>query len=96
MDNSVNLLNKMKWLTESKALEKSKAKTVTQSASPVSSDLSHTLAFKVLSRVKNHHFSKFAIFRPLNRAHQKLSFKKISGKNVFSVQTYRVQKFFLC
>ena len=39
MDNSVNLLNKMKWLTESKALEKSKAKTVTQSASPVSSDL---------------------------------------------------------
>ena len=52
---------------------------------------------KVSSRVKNHHFSKFAIFRRLNRAHQELSFKKIiPGKNVFSVQTYRVQKFFQC
>ena len=39
--------------------------------------------FKVSSRVKNHHFSKFAIFRRLNRAHQELSFKKIPGKNVF-------------
>ena len=37
------------------------------------------------SRVRNHHFSKFAIFRRLNRAHQELSFKKkIPGKNVFS------------
>ena len=52
--------------------------------------------FKVSSRVKNHHFSKFAIFRRLNRAHQELSFKKNSRKNVFFVQTYGVQKFFLC
>ena len=52
-------------------------------------------SFKVSSRVKNHYFSKFAIFRRLNRAHQEHSFKKIPGKNVFSVQTYRVQKFFL-
>ena len=50
------------------------------------------LRVKVSSRVKNHHFSKFAIFRRLNRAHQELSFKK----NVFSVQTYRVQQCFLC
>ena len=41
MGNSLNLLNKMKWLAESKALEKSEAKTLTQSASPVSSHLSH-------------------------------------------------------
>ena len=53
-------------------------------------------SIKVSSRVKNHHFSKFAIFRRLNRAHQELSFKKIPGKNVFSVQTYGAQKFFLC
>ena len=39
----------------------------------------------VSSKVKNHHFSKFAIFRRLNRAHQELS-----------VQTYGAQKFFLC
>ena len=51
---------------------------------------------KVSLRVKNRHFSKFAIFRRLNRAHQELSFKKIPGKDVFSVQTYVVQKFFLC
>ena len=51
---------------------------------------------KVSSRVKNHHFSKFAIFRLLNRAHQQLSFKKNPGKNVFSVQNYGAQKFFLC
>ena len=50
---------------------------------------------KVSPRVKNHYFSKFAIFRRLNRAHQEHSFKKIPGKNVFSVQTYGVQKFFL-
>ena len=54
------------------------------------------IPIKVSSRVKNHHFSKFAIFRLLNRAHQELSCKKIPGKNVFSVQTYGVQKFFLC
>ena len=53
-------------------------------------------AFKVSSRVENHHFKKFSIFRRLNRAHQELSFKKIPGKNVFSVQTYGAQKFFLC
>ena len=34
------------------------------------------MRLKVSSRVKNHHFSKFAIFRRLNRAHQELSFKK--------------------
>ena len=42
---------------------------------------------KVSSKVKNRDFSKFAIFRLLNRAHQELSFLKKSGKNVFSVQT---------
>ena len=50
---------------------------------------------KVSSRVKNHHFSKFAIFRLLNRAHQELSCKKkIPEKNLFSVQTSGVQKSF--
>ena len=53
-------------------------------------------AFKVSPRVKNHQFKKLSIFRRLNRAHQELSFKKIPGKSVFSVQTYGVQKFFLC
>ena len=38
---------------------------------------------KVSSRVKNHHFSKFAIFRRLNRTHQELSFKKNSRKKCF-------------
>ena len=47
---------------------------------------------KVSSRVNNNHFSKFTIFRRLNRAHQELSFKKNPGKNVFCVQTYGVQK----
>ena len=37
----------------------------------------------VSSRVKNHHFSKFAIFKRLNRAHQELSFKKDSRKKCF-------------
>ena len=41
------------------------------------------LPLKVSSRVKNHHFSKFAIFRRLNRAHQELSFKKSSRKKCF-------------
>ena len=52
---------------------------------------------KVSSRgVINHHSSKFAFFRWLNRAHQELSFKKNSTKNMFfSVPTYGVQKFFL-
>ena len=39
--------------------------------------------FKVSSRVKNHHFSKFSIFRWLSRAHQELSFKKNSRKKCF-------------
>ena len=39
--------------------------------------------FKVSSRVKNHNFSKFAIFKWLNRANQELSLKKKSGKNIF-------------
>ena len=38
---------------------------------------------KVSSRVKNPHFTKFAIFRWLNRAHQELSFKKNSRKKCF-------------
>ena len=38
---------------------------------------------KVSSRVKNHHSTKFAIFRWLNRAHQELSFKKNSRKKCF-------------
>ena len=38
---------------------------------------------KVSSRIKNHHFSKFAIFRWLNRAHQELSFKNNSRKKCF-------------
>ena len=41
------------------------------------------LRVKVSSRVKNHHFSKFAIFRRLNRAHQEVSFKKKSKKKCF-------------
>ena len=45
------------------------------------------------SRVKNHNFSKFEIFKWLNRANQELSLKKIPG-NVFSVQTYGAQSFF--
>ena len=54
------------------------------------------IPIKVSSRVKSHHFSKFAIFILLNRAHQELSCKKkkIPEKNVFSVQTYGVQKIF--
>ena len=50
----------------------------------------------ISSRVKKHHFSTFVIFRLLNRAHQELSLKKNSRKICFSVQTYGVQKFFLC
>ena len=38
---------------------------------------------KVSYRVKNHHFSKIAIFRWLNRAHQELSFKKNFRKKCF-------------
>ena len=38
---------------------------------------------KVSSRVNNNHFSKFTIFRRLNRAHQELSFKKNSRKKCF-------------
>ena len=32
---------------------------------------------------KNHHFSKFAVFRRFNRAHQELSFKNNSRKKCF-------------
>ena len=39
---------------------------------------------KVSSRVKNHHFSKFTIFKWLNRANQELSVKKNSRKKCFS------------
>ena len=35
---------------------------------------------KVSSRVKNHHFSRFAIFWRLNKAHQELSLKKNSRR----------------
>ena len=44
---------------------------------------------KVSSRVKNCHFSKFAIFRWLNGAHQELSFKKIfqGKKSTFHYST---------
>ena len=45
MDNSVNLLNEVINWIEGLLLEKSKAKTLTQSASPVPSDLSHMLDF---------------------------------------------------
>ena len=38
---------------------------------------------KVSSRVKNHDFSKFAIFTWLNRANQELSFEKNSRKKCF-------------
>ena len=38
---------------------------------------------KVSSRVKNHLFSKFSMFRWLSRAHQKLSFKKNSREKCF-------------
>ena len=42
--------------------------------------------FKVSSRVKNHNFLKFAIFKWLNRANQELSFKK----------KFQEKMFFLC
>ena len=38
---------------------------------------------KLSSRVKNHHFSEFAIFRWLNRAYQELSFKNNPEKKCF-------------
>ena len=41
------------------------------------------ILLKVSSRVKNHDFSKFAIFKWLNRANQELSFKKNSRKKCF-------------
>ena len=43
----------------------------------------HPAGQEPIPRVKNHNFSKFAIFKWLNRANQELSFKKIPGKNVF-------------
>ena len=53
---------------------------------------SHEL--KVSSRVKNHHFTKFAIFRWLNRAHQELSFKKVPGKMFFLCILMESKSFF--
>ena len=51
---------------------------------PLSVKTLKKVQFKVSSRVKRHHFSKFVIFRRLNKAHQELSFKKKNpGKNVF-------------
>ena len=47
---------------------------------------------KVSSRVKNHHFSRFAIFWRLNKAHQELSFKKNSRKKCFSCAGLRSAK----
>ena len=51
MDSSLNLLNKIRLLTDSKALEKSKAKTLTQSTSPVSSHVSHMCWLLIGARV---------------------------------------------
>ena len=48
---------------------------------------------KVSSRVKNHHFTKFAIFRWLNRAHQELSFKKNSRKKCFCADLWSAKVF---
>ena len=42
-----------------------------------------TILLKVSSRVKDHNFSKFAIFKWLNRANQGLSFKKNPRKKCF-------------
>ena len=49
---------------------------------PLSVKTLKNIQFKVSSRVKRHHFSKFVIFRRFNKAHQEL--------------TNGVQKFFLC
>ena len=43
----------------------------------------HPAGQEPMSRVKNHNFSKFAIFKWLNRANQELSFKKNSRKKCF-------------
>ena len=52
------------------------------------------LILKVSSRVKNHHFSKFASFRRLNRAHQELSLKKSPGKMFFLCRLMECRSFF--
>ena len=50
---------------------------------------------KVSSRVKKHHFSKFAIFRWLNRAHQELSCKnKFQEKMFFLCRLMECKSFF--
>ena len=49
---------------------------------------------KISSRVKNYHFSKFAIFRRLNRAHHELSFKKNSRKKCFFCADLWIAKVF--
>ena len=50
----------------------------------------------ILSRAKKHHFSKFAIFRRLNRAHQELSFKTNSRKKWFFCADLWSANVFLC
>ena len=51
---------------------------------------------KVSSRVKNHHFSKFSIFKWLSRAHQELSFKKnFRKKCFFSADLWSAKVFFM-
>ena len=55
-----------------------------------------TFYLKVSSRVKNHQFSKFAFLEDWIELMKRFLLKKIPGENVFSVQTYGVQKFFLC
>ena len=49
---------------------------------------------KVSPRIKNHHFSKFAIFRRLSRAHQELSFKKTPEKMFFLCRLMECKRFF--
>ena len=49
---------------------------------------------KVLSRVKNHLFSKYPIFRWLSRAHQDLSFKKRFLEKMFFLCRLKERKSF--
>ena len=53
------------------------------SVSSFATHFAHLPPLKVSSRVKNHNFSKFAIFKWLNRANQELSFKKKSMEECF-------------
>ena len=47
---------------------------------------------KAASRVKNHLFSKFAIFSRLNSVHQEFSFKKDSRKKCSSCADLRTDR----